>query len=162
MDGSGGSKRQCEGRGTHFILKPSDPSFARLEFARVLVKAPKIFGTWCMESNMLYVSPEGSHENKGEDPAKPLATIQHAVNLAADGCTTIRLGPSTFRGNELLPTGWKIPVALADHIVEPVGLRGNYLTLVGKKNGSGGHGSAYFYFRVLEAGSFNLWIRAGM
>ena len=45
------------------------------------------------------------------------------MNLAADSGTTIRLGPGTFRGNELLPTGRQIPVALADHIVEPVGLR---------------------------------------
>ena len=111
----------CEGRGTHLILKPSDPSSARLEFARVLVKAPKILGTWCMESDTLYVSPEGSDDNKGEDPSRPLATIQHAVNMAADSGTTIQLGPGTFRGNELLPTGWQIPVALADHIVNLLG-----------------------------------------
>ena len=60
----------CEGRGTHLILKPSDPSSARLEFARVLVKAPKILGTWCMESDTLYVSPEGSDDNKGSDPLR--------------------------------------------------------------------------------------------
>ena len=36
-------------------------------FARVLVKAPKILGTWCMESDTLYVSPEGSDDNKGSD-----------------------------------------------------------------------------------------------
>ena len=108
----------CQGRGTHLILKPSHPSSARLEFARVLVKAPKILGTWCMESDTLFVSPEGSDDNKGSDASRPLLTVQHAVNVAADSGTTIRLGPGTFRGNELLPTG-QIPIALADHIVSP-------------------------------------------
>ena len=134
----------------------SDPSSARF-VCRVLVKAPKILGTWCMESDTLYVSPEGSDENKGSDASRPLATIQHAVNLAANSGTTIRLGPGTFRGNELLPTGWKIPVELADHIVEPVGLRGDYLSLIGGYD----RGSAYFYFRISAAGSYSVWIRVG-
>ena len=53
----------CEGRGTHLIMNAGDINL--LKFARVLVKAPKILGTWCMESDTLYVSPEGSDDNKG-------------------------------------------------------------------------------------------------
>ena len=89
--------------------------------------------------------PEGSGDNKGVDAARPLATIQHAVNMAGDSKTTIRLGPGTFRGNELLPTGWKIPVALADHIAEPVSMRDGYIPYVGAHED---RGSAYFYFRI--------------
>ena len=75
--------------------------------------------------------------------------------MAADSGTTIRLGPGTFRGNELLPTGRQIPVALADHIVEPVGLRGTATSASsGKYDLTNGRGSAYFYFRVPEAGTF--------
>ena len=70
-------------------------------------------------------------------------------------------GLGTFRGNELLPTEWKIPVTLADHIVEPVGLRGDYLSSVGHVIGEEGHGSAYFYFRIPAAGSYFVWIRMG-
>ena len=87
----------CEGRGTHLILTPGADK-SQLRFARVVVKAPQILGTWCMESDTLYVSPEGSDDNKGSDASRPLLTIQHAVNLAADSGTTIRLGPGTFRG----------------------------------------------------------------
>eukprot|EP00946_MAST-07B_sp_MAST-7B-sp1_P003443 g3443.t1 len=97
----------CEGRGTHLIITPADEN-SQLMLARVVVKAPKILGTFCMDSDTLYVSPDGSDDNKGEDPSKPLATIQHAVNMASDSGTTIRLGPAQWRhidqGVMALPT----------------------------------------------------------
>ena len=82
----------------------------------MLVKAPQILGTWCMESDTLYVSPAGSDDNKGSDASRPLLTVQHAVNVAADSGTTIRLGPGTFPLDDMIV----IPV-VAD--IEPVSLR---------------------------------------
>ena len=78
----------CEGRGTHLILKPSDTVSARLEFARVLVKAPEILGTLHGKRHSLR-EPRGQRRQQGEDVSRLPATIQHAVNMAADSGTTI-------------------------------------------------------------------------
>ena len=58
------------------------------------------------------MSPEGSDDNKGSDASRPLLTVQHAVNVAADSGTTIRLGPARFEGMNCCRLGGKFPSRL--------------------------------------------------